>query len=170
MLVALNRLRPALIGSALLALLPLSGLAQSKVVDATVHSAGLEHNLLGDPADQPISIYLPEAYNKDPQRRFPVLYFLHGYSDTMPRHQAAEDFGRALDRAIANGTAQPYIVVFPSGINRYFGSFYANSPATGNWDDYITRDVVGYVDQHFRTEASPEHRASPVTPWAATEP
>ena len=132
--------------------------AQSQVVDVTVHSAGLEHNLLGDPADQPVSIYLPEAYNKDPQRRFPVLYFLHGYADMTPRHQEAEMFRKQMDGALASGTAQPFIIVLPNGINKYFGSLYANSSTTGNWDDYITRDVVAYVDGHYRTEANPEHR------------
>lgn len=157
-----NRLLPALIGPAL-AVAALLGTpaapAQSAVVDATVHSAGLEHNLLGDPADQPVSIYLPEAYNKEPERRFPVLYFLHGYSDTTPRHKATEDLRRAMDHAIANGSAQPFIIVLPNGINKYFGSFYANSSTVGNWDDYITRDLVAYVDGHFRTEADPAHRA-----------
>ena len=52
--------------------------AQSRILDVTIHSAGLEHNLLGDPADQPAAIYLPATYNQDAQRRFPVVYFLHG--------------------------------------------------------------------------------------------
>ena len=59
--------------------------AQSQIVDATVHSPGLEHNLLGDPADQPVAIYLPAAYAKNSNQRFPVVYFLHGYGDMTPR-------------------------------------------------------------------------------------
>ena len=38
------------------------------------------------------------------------------------------------------------------------GSFYVNSPVTGNWEDFITQDVVGYVDSHFRTLAQAESR------------
>jgi S-formylglutathione hydrolase len=133
--------------------------AQSQVVDVTVHSPGLEHNLLGDPADQNVSIYLPEAYGREPQRRFPVLYFLHGYSDPMPRHEAAENMRATMDGLIATGAAQPFIIVLPNGLNKYRGSFYANSSTTGNWDDYITKDVVGYVDAHYRTLATVEHRA-----------
>jgi S-formylglutathione hydrolase len=117
--------------------------SQSEVVDITVHSPSLEHNLLGDPADQPAAVYLPDAYRKEPQRRFPVLYFLHGYSDRTSRHVAGQMIANAMDRDIAAGIAQPMIVVLPNGINKYRGSFYANSAATGNWDDYITRDVVG---------------------------
>lgn len=132
--------------------------AQSQIIDATVHSPGLEHNLLGDPADQPVAIYLPDAYNKEPQRRFPVVYFLHGYSDVTPRHKEAELFRAAMDQLIASGAAQPMIVVLPNGINKYMGSFYANSSTTGNWADYVVRDVVGYIDSHYRTLAAAEHR------------
>src|SRR5208283_3085656 len=116
-------------------------LAQSQVVDVTVHSPGLEHNLLGDPADQPVSVYLPEAYSKEPERRFPVLYFLHGYADPTPRHQAGELFRKAMDELLASRSVQPMIVVLPNGLNKYKGAFYANSSTTGNWEDYIVKDV-----------------------------
>jgi enterochelin esterase-like enzyme len=131
--------------------------AQSQIVNVTIHSPGLEHNLLGDPADQPVSIYLPEAYAKDAGKRFPVLVFLHGYTDRAPDRHAGE-FQSALDRLIASGTIQPMIVVLPNGLNKYLGAFYANSSTTGNWDDYIVHDVVGYVDKTYRTLAAAEHR------------
>src|ERR1700744_3823482 len=132
--------------------------AQSQIVDITIHSAGLEHNLLGDPADQNVSIVLPAAYAQDSQRRFPVLYFLHGFSDSTPRHQSADLFAKALDPLIAAGAAQPFIIVLPNGINKYRGSFYINSPTMGNWEDFIVRGVVGYIDGHYRTLADPAHR------------
>jgi S-formylglutathione hydrolase len=143
---------------ALVACAPRPVAAQSQIVDLTVHSPALEHNLLGDPADQSVSIVLPAAYAQQPQRRFPVLYFLHGYSDPTTRHQAAELFRADLDHLLASPAAEPFLVVLPNGINKYFGSFYANSAATGNWDDYITRDIVAYVDSHYRTLADPAHR------------
>jgi S-formylglutathione hydrolase FrmB len=133
--------------------------AQSEVVDVTVHSPGLEHNLLGDPADQNVSIYLPASYAVESDRRFPVLYFLHGYSDPQPRHNAAETFRAAMDKLIAAHVVEPFIIVCPNGLNRYRGGFYANSTTTGNWDDYITRDTVAYVDSHYRTLADRNHRA-----------
>lgn len=133
--------------------------AQSRIDDVTVHSAGLEHNLLGDPADQPVSIYLPDAYAREAQRRFPVLYFLHGYGAASgPKHASAEAFRAAMDPLIASGSVQPFIVVLPNGANKYRGAFYSNSSTLGDWEDFIVRDVVGYVDGHYRTLASPEHR------------
>jgi len=51
----------------------LPSFAQSRVVQAQVHSSGLEHNLFGDSSDQPVGIYLSAAYATVPQRRFPVV-------------------------------------------------------------------------------------------------
>ena len=133
--------------------------AQSQIVDITIHSPGLERNLLGDAADQPVSIYLPAAYAAEPDRRFPVLYFLHGFSDPTPRHDAAVGMRAAMDPLIASGAAQPFIIVLPNCLNKYRGCFYVNSATTGNWDDYVTKDIVAYVDTHYRTLATRDHRA-----------
>jgi S-formylglutathione hydrolase FrmB len=148
-----------ILASLLFATLAQTAAAQSQIVDVTVHSPGLEHNLLGDPADQNVSIVLPATYAQDSERRFPVLYFLHGYSDSTPRHQAADLFAKSLDRLVAAGAAQPMIMVFPNGLNKYGGAFYANSSTTGNWEDYIVHDLVAYVDTKYRTFATSERRA-----------
>ena len=77
-------LRTTCFSFALIACVAVAG-AQLTIVDVKVHSAGLEHNLLGDPADQAVSIFLPAAYAQDTQRRFPVLYFP---TDILTRHRA----------------------------------------------------------------------------------
>ncbi len=132
-------------------------LAQSQVIQVKVHSPALEHNLLGDPADQEVAIYLPAAYQRAPERHFATVYFLHGFADT-PVKGVAEILQKIMDKLIESGAVEPMILVAPNGLNRYFGSFYTNSEVTGNWDDYVTRDVVGYVDAHYRTLASAASR------------
>ncbi len=124
----------------------------------TIHSPGLEQNLLGDPADQAATIYLPAAYRTEPERRFATLYFLHGFADTRSTHAKATPFARIMDKLIDRHAIEPMIVVVPNGVNRLFGSFWANSEATGNWADFVDRDLVGYVDGHYRTLASPDAR------------
>ena len=131
--------------------------AQSQVVEVKVHSPALENNLLGDAADQDVAIYLPAAYRGDPQRRFATIYFLQGFSDT-PVKRVAEIQQEYMDKLIASHAIEPMIVVAPNGLNRCFGSFYTNSSVTGNWEDYVVRDVVGYVDAHYRTLPSAESR------------
>jgi S-formylglutathione hydrolase FrmB len=56
-----------------------------------------------------------------------------------------------LDALFAKVKGKEMIVVFPSAKNSYLGSFYVNSPVTGNWEDHIYREVVGYVDSNYRT-------------------
>ena len=50
------------------------------------------------------------------------------------------------------------IVVAANGFNAYGGSFYTNSPVTGNWEDFIVRDLVGNIDANYRTIARAESR------------
>src|SRR5215472_9630474 len=110
--------------------------AQSQVVEVTVHSPGLEHNLLGDPADQQVAIYLPAAYHSNPARRFATIYFLHGFADT-PVKKVAEILQIYMDKLVAARAIEPMIIVAPNGLNRYLGSFYTNSEVTGNGEDYV---------------------------------
>ena len=70
----------------------------------------------------------------------------------------AMKLGPEMDTLIANGVAAETIVVVPNGKNAYLGSFYTNSPVTGNWEDYIYRDVVNYIDGRYRTMARASSR------------
>lgn len=50
------------------------------------------------------------------------------------------------------------IVVFVNGMNKLGGSFYVNSPATGNWEDFIVKDALGYIDKNYKTIDDPASR------------
>jgi len=119
-----------------------------------IPAPSLENNLVGEPTERTITVYLPPSYNM-PDRRFPVVYYLPGYGDS-----GIFGFGLpgSMDSLIEEGKVNEMIVVVANGTSRMGGSFYANSPVTGNWEDFIAEDVVGYVDSHFRTMAQPESR------------
>jgi len=72
--------------------------------------------------------------------------------------EAGKQFQKWMDALIASASAQPMIIVLPNGLNKYYGAFYANSSTTGNWDDYIARDVVSHIDKNYRTLESPGKR------------
>lgn len=132
--------------------------------EVVVHSAALEGNLLGDTADRPVSIYLPAAYDEDAASRFPVLYLLHGWTSTQAEWFDYGPMGLVnlpgmADELIAQGAMAPFIIVMPDATTRYGGSFFTNSPATGNWEDFVAVDLIGYVDAHYRTVPAPESRA-----------
>jgi S-formylglutathione hydrolase len=46
-----------------------------------VHGKLLEGNLNGDSVDRYVSVYLPASYKNNTSKRYPVIYFLHGYTD-----------------------------------------------------------------------------------------
>ena len=154
--------RPSIVAVMILGILvmacePSAVRAASEVRVVTVHSVALEKNLLGDPPDQKLAIYLPAEYSERPNQRFAVVYFLHGFDDT-PVPEVGHIMQEIIDPLIAAQHIRPFIVVAPNGLNRLHGSFYTNSEVTGNWEDYIARDVVQFVDSHYRTLPNAEAR------------
>ena len=119
-----------------------------------VHGPSLVGNLEGDSPDRDVSVYLPPGYKIHKKQRYPVLYLLHGYMDNDiywfgAKHIFA-DAPLAIDRAIAAG-AREMVVVMPDAHTVYKGSMYSNSVTTGDWEGFITRDLVAYIDAHYRT-------------------
>jgi S-formylglutathione hydrolase len=133
-----------------------------------VHGKSLEGNLAGDSPDRDVSIYLPPSYATASARRFPVVYLLHGYTNsdegwygpnTKSGFQSANTTLPAVaDQSIASGASREMILVMPNAYNVYQGSMYSNSVTTGDWETYITRDLVEYIDSHYRTIADPAAR------------
>ena len=120
-----------------------------------VHGDSLVGNLEGDSPDRMVSVYLPPSYAKEPKRRYPVLYLLHGFTDSDTRWfglngQHFVNVQGAVDRAYAKG-ARELIVVMPDAFTKYQGSMYSSSATTGNWEGFVTQDLVSYVDKHYRT-------------------
>ena len=136
--------------------------ATGKFVEIKIRAPSLKGNLLGDGVEQNISVYLPPSYDTAPSKRYPVIYLLHGFNGSNRTWTNDAGIGiniaPVLDALINNGKAREMIVVAPNGRNAFGGSFYLNSAATGNWEDYIFRDVVGYVDSNYRTMARPSSR------------
>jgi len=153
----------AILGIAVVALSGNRASIQSGVIRRVeVPAPSLRGNLLGDPAVRHVSIYLPERYFTHPRQRFPVIYLLHGFSADDRAFIAGAYQGLnvrvSMDSLIAAGKVKPMIVVTPNARNRFDGSFYTNSVTTGKWEDFIVRDLVGYVDRHFRTIRSASRR------------
>src|SRR5437867_10427202 len=149
-----NRI-PSLCASASLAavlLLPAAASAPDSPTNGTVdvitvHGASLEGNLAGDSPDRRVSVYLPPSYVTAKSRRYPVVYLLHGFTDTDERW-----FGRvqhfinvpaSADGAIGAGVRE-VMIVMPNAYTKFAGSMYSNSVVTGDWERFVTTDVVSY--------------------------
>jgi len=133
-------------------------LAQDKarVATVTVHSPAIEGNLEGNSADRTVYVVTPPGYDQHPDRHYPVVYFLHGYFVEPKAYADLFDLEDALTGAGAAGNE--VIFVMPDGYSKHRGSFYSNSPTTGNYEDFVAEDVVQYVDSHYRTLAKRESR------------
>lgn len=148
----------ALILSAVVQAAPDGGSVES----IKVHGKGLEKNLEGDSPDRDVAVYLPKGYAASGSRRYPVVYMLHGYTDSVakwfsePKHWI--NLPTVIDKSIASGASREMIVVMPDAYTRYKGSMYSNSATTGDWEDFIARELVAYVDSHYRTLAKVESR------------
>jgi enterochelin esterase-like enzyme len=120
-----------------------------------VHGKALEGNLEGDSPDRAVSVYLPPGYGKDPGRRYPVVYFLHGYTDSDDKWYGPTkhwiNLPSIVDKALAESGNREMIFVTPNAFTRYQGSFYSNSVTTGNWEVFIVHELVPYIDARYRT-------------------
>lgn len=118
----------------------------------TIPTPSLEDNLISEKAERGFWVYLPPQYfeSDEPMR---TVYYLPNYGDHILHNtNMAEFFPPAF------ATIGPLIVVVIDGENRYEGSFWQDSPVTGNWGTFVAEDVVDYVDANFRTVDAPAAR------------
>jgi enterochelin esterase family protein len=113
----------------------------------------LAGNPLGDPVERDLFVYLPPGY--DESRRYPTVYVLSGFTGRgkmmLNDNAFAPDFSERMDMLIGSGRIRPMIAVLPDCFTRYGGSQYLNSTATGRYEDYLTEEIVPFVDSNFAT-------------------
>ena len=122
----------------------------------------LRGNRLGDPHVRKLAVWLPPQYDGSRNRRFPALYDLVGFMGSGQSHIAWKSFGENVPERVARLVHErrmaPTIMVFPDCFTALGGNQYVNSSAIGNYADYLTKEIVPFVDREFRTAASREHR------------
>lgn len=158
----------ALLAAALLSVAPVSPRG-SVVIDS------LRSEALG--VTKHVVVYLPPSYATAPRRRFPVAYYLHGLWGDETNWTALGHLDAAMDSLVAHGMRE-MIVVMPDGDDGWYTTWPAapdaracaadttrKEPAStycvsrARYDDYITHDVVRFVDAHYRTIPSRASRA-----------
>jgi enterochelin esterase-like enzyme len=110
---------------------------------------------------QEVVVYLPPGYDASATKRYPVLYLLHGSPGTPSAFLHELRMGVIDDTFDATGRAQPLILVMPFGST---GTFTDEEWANGYrahqaWETFLARDVVRWVDSHYRTIRSGSGRA-----------
>ncbi|MBV6428946.1 MAG: Carbohydrate acetyl esterase/feruloyl esterase [Haliscomenobacter sp.] len=103
-----------------------------------------------------INVYIPAEYGKNPTKKYPVLYLVHGWGEDENGWSVQGHMANIMDGLIAAGKAEPMIVVMPSG------DIKTNSDvrqASGNITDIYVKDLIPFIDKTFRTYSDKQHRA-----------
>lgn len=105
-------------------------------------------------------VYVPESYYKQEDRRYPVVYLLHGLYGDETSWTVKGNAEATLDALIASGELVESIVVMPNDGGYGHGTFYVNwYDGTGRFEDYIVQDLIPSIDREFRTIADRSKRA-----------
>ncbi|AHE53068.1 alpha/beta hydrolase [Sphingomonas sanxanigenens] len=131
--------------------------APSRVEAAQLASRSFAGSRIGISPTRRINIYLPAGYDGGTQR-LPVLYFLSNFFEDETAPFAAHDAKALLDTAIADGVIGPVILVTADFTTPLGGGWYVNSAATGNWEDFMVRELVPFIDARYRTLAGRDAR------------
>ena len=122
----------------------------------------LKGNRLKDAHVRDLCVYLPPNYEES-NKSFPVVYCLTGFTGRgkmlLNDNAFTPNLAQRLDNLIADETIKPMIVVMPDCFTYYGGSQYINSSATGDYEDYLTKEIVPFVDENFRTINDKNSRA-----------
>ncbi len=101
--------------------------------------------------DMQFNIYLPIGYVEE--KKYPVLYMIHGYGGSEDSWLPELGLDKSADQMLNDNKINPLIIVSPQIDNSYgFNSL------SGNYSDYIVKDLIQYVDSHFGTDATREGR------------
>ena len=122
-----------------------------------VHAPTIVGNLEGETAERDVLVALPPGYAANPRKRYPVLYALHGYSIGADQWSKEIHVPQTIEGAFAQGAAD-MIIVFPDSKTIHNGSMYSMSQTTGDFETFIARDLIKYIDTHYRTIADRQSR------------
>lgn len=125
-------------------------------------SRALKGNPLGDPHERPLWVYVPPDYDENPDKRYPSVYMIQGYTGALHmwrnRSPFRPTFLESADALFAKDEAPPCIVVWVDAWTKYGGSQFVDSPGTGKYHTYLCNEVVPWVDARYRTANSAKHR------------
>lgn len=138
-------------------MLPWIGELAGRLDEQVIVSELLRDNPLGDPFERPVYVYLPPGYDDEPERRYPVIYIIMGYTGHIAMWKNRTAFRQPLietaDQVFATGGAPPAVLVYVDAWTSYGGSQYVDSPGTGKYHSYLCDEVIPWVDDRYRTLA-----------------
>jgi len=135
------------------------GQPSGRLIATELRSTNFAESKIGVSPLRKLTIYLPPGYS-DGGKRFPVLYYLNAFFEDQTAPFANHGAKALFDRAIDQGVIGDVIVVTADFSTPAGSSWYVNSPATGNWDDFMVGELVPYIDANYRTLANRDSRGA----------
>lgn len=133
-----------------------------RIETISIDSTALTNNVLGDPTERTVAVYLPPGYDNG-NDDYPLLVDIVGFTGSGLAHVGwkafAESVPQRVDRLIAEGRMGPVIVALPDCFTSLGGNQYVNSSAMGNWADFLTDEMIPALEARFRVRAGAKHRA-----------
>lgn len=135
---------------------------QGRLIEVQVDAPSVKDNMLGDPWQRTVAVYLPEGYD-DSDAEYPLFVDLAAYTSSGLKRLSWTAYGEAVhqrvDRLVAEGKMGPAVFAFPDGFTRLGGNQYVDSVALGGWETFVARDLVPQLEAKFRLRKGREHRA-----------
>ena len=130
---------------------------QARVFPIPVEHLYFHSNVLN--VDKNFSVMLPKSYSKEPNRRYPVVYMLHGAgeNDWEWANISVSMISEAITMITNDGSAAECIVVFPNA-NEAGHMGYFNQP-DWKYEDYFFNELMPCIDKRYRTIPDKGHRA-----------
>lgn len=125
------------------------------LVYETLDSTAIKANLVEEKSKRMLAICLPPSYYEDTNKRYPVIYFMHGHGEGVGHVSSKSP---TMLKLMKEGTLKEVITVEADCGSVLGGSFYANSPVTGGFEDFYINELVPYIDGKYRTIANSSSR------------
>ena len=126
-----------------------------------IKSRALTNNVLGDPVNRSVAIYLPEDYSRS-NEEYPLLVDIVGFTGSGFGHVSWKAFQETVpqrvDRLKAEGKMGNVIVALPDCFTSLGGNQYIDSAVLGNWAEFLTMEMLSAIQSKYRVKRGRDHR------------
>jgi enterochelin esterase-like enzyme len=127
---------------------------QGRIETFTIDSPHLAKNLLGDPSERQISVYLPPGHK--PDGKTPLLVDAVGFGGSGFSHIGWKAFSENVpqqhERLVAEGKMGPCVIAFPDCFTSLGGNQYVDSVAMGGWGSFLIEEMLPEIERRYGTK------------------
>ncbi len=131
---------------------------KGSIIDDTIESRILVKNKIGLNTNRNIKIYLPPGYLSS-KNKYPVVYYFHSLFENPNQVVSDHKTPEIIDKNIIENKSKKFILVVPDFTSPTIGSLFENSSTSGFWLDFITEELVPFIDNKYRTISDKNSRA-----------